>query len=178
MQRTLLALALFTTACTVVAAPPSRQPGPRPEPIESPPPPPPVRPHHDEPPPPPERPMPPPFSWDTSGWTMLGERIVDGKVDADTIQINTPGTYNRLTVVVLDSDLEMIEMHLFFKSGKHYATDIKNLAFRENTRTRVLQLPSELLTRVDFKYRNLPGGGRALVQLWGTFQAVPKGDKR
>jgi hypothetical protein len=41
--------------------------------------------------------------------------------------------------------------------------------FRENTRTRAIDLPGDrrVISWVEFKYRNLPGGGKARVQVWG-----------
>jgi hypothetical protein len=40
--------------------------------------------------------------------------------------------------------------------------------FREGQRTRVIDFPGDERTIrcIDFKYRNLPGGGRAKVQVW------------
>lgn len=101
---------------------------------------------------------------------MIGERTVEGRVDKDAIDVNNAAgnRYTKLTVVVLDSDLVMNEMHMYYKSGKHHEADtISNFAFREGSRTRVINLPSELLQRVTFRYSNLPGGGRARIQLWG-----------
>jgi hypothetical protein len=40
--------------------------------------------------------------------------------------------------------------------------------FREGQRTRVIDFPGDerAIRYIDFKYRNLPGGGRAKVQVW------------
>jgi hypothetical protein len=40
--------------------------------------------------------------------------------------------------------------------------------FREDQRSRVIDLPGRdrIIKWVDLKYRNLPGGGKARVQLW------------
>jgi hypothetical protein len=40
--------------------------------------------------------------------------------------------------------------------------------FREGQRTRVIDFPGDerAIGYVDFKYRNLSGGGRAKVQVW------------
>ena len=119
-------------------------------------------------------PPPPAPAWDNSGWTMLGETIVDGKVDKDRINISQKqGKFGKLTVVVLDSDLEMIDMTIRFlpsggaHSGKDFKPAVKHY-FREASRTRAIDLPrAEIIRYVDFKYKNLPGGGKARVQLWG-----------
>jgi hypothetical protein len=157
MRRTLLLFVFFLAACPVTV----QSTGPN----QPPPPPPPNRPN-----PPPDRPNPPPpvLAWDSTGWTMLGERTVEGRVDSDVIDVSQKlGQFNQLTVVVLDSDLEMVELNITFVRGTKYSPDVKQV-FRENTRTRAIALPSrEILRKIEFKYRNLPGGGRARVQVWG-----------
>jgi hypothetical protein len=42
--------------------------------------------------------------------------------------------------------------------------------FAPNTKTRVIDLPggARVIRRVEFRYGNLPGGGRAQVELWGV----------
>jgi hypothetical protein len=43
-----------------------------------------------------------------------------------------------------------------------------NAFFRENSRTKVIDLPGgdRRIRGIEFRYRNLPGGGRARVQVW------------
>ncbi|HEY5935916.1 MAG TPA: hypothetical protein VIU61_14805 [Kofleriaceae bacterium] len=123
-------------------------------------------------PPPPPPPAAP--AWDSSGWTLLGEHTVDGKVDTDRIDVSQKkGTFSKLTFVVLDSDLEMIDTTIQFlgvkgkSSGKQYKPKTAHY-FRENSRTRAIDLPNaEIIRYVEFKYKNLPGGGKARVQVWG-----------
>jgi hypothetical protein len=107
-------------------------------------------------------------AWDSNGWTMLGERSVDGKIDHDFIDVSQKrGKMHKLTIVVLDSDLEMIKFEITFVDGKKYDPAV-NTYFREATRTRAIELPrTEILRRIDFTYKNLPGGGKARVQVWG-----------
>jgi len=116
-------------------------------------------------------PAPPPVRrvWDSTGWTMLGERIVNGRTDRDRIKVGKyQGRFSKLTVVVLDSDLEMINFQVNFGRGRAYNPPIQQY-FRENSRTRVIDLPGDDRTigSIDIRYRNLPGGGRARVQVWG-----------
>ena len=118
------------------------------------------------------RPPPPPqptFQWDSRGWTMLGEQAVSGRVDRDRITVGRyEGRFSKLTLVVLDSDLELMDFTINFADGTKYAPRVQHY-FRENARTRVLDLPPNggIINRIDLKYRNLPGGGRARVQVWG-----------
>ena len=108
--------------------------------------------------------------WDERGWTMLGERIVDGhrKADRDTIEVGRgEGKFSRLTVVVLDADMEMIEMVVHFRHDD-FRPAIAQF-FRNNTRTKVIDLPGDhdrTIQSIDFKYRNVPGEGHARVQVW------------
>jgi hypothetical protein len=108
------------------------------------------------------------FSWDSSGWTMLGEREVNGRVDHDRIEVGRhEGRFARLTLVVLDSDLELIDFEIKFAKGPAWHPEVKHI-FKEGQRTRVIDFPGDerVIKYIDFKYRNLPGGGRAKIQVW------------
>ncbi len=116
-------------------------------------------------PPPPQ----PTFQWDSRGWTMLGEQSVSGRVDRDRINVGRyEGRFSKLTLVVMDSDLELQDFTINFVDGTKYEPRVQHY-FRENARTRVIDLPPNggLIRNIDLKYRNLPGGGRARVQVWG-----------
>jgi hypothetical protein len=107
--------------------------------------------------------------WDAKGWTMLGEQVVNGNVDKDRIVVGRmEGKFTKLTVLVQDSDLEMIDFKILFADKTEYSPAVSQY-FREGSRTRVIDLPpgDRVISSVDFKYRNLPGGGRARVQVWG-----------
>jgi hypothetical protein len=111
------------------------------------------------------------WTFDSRGWTLLGEKTVDGRNRTDVDQIDfsqKQGKVNKLNIVVLDSDLEMVDLKVLFVSGNNVnPTDRKY--FREDSRTRVIDLPNgEILRAVIFKYANLPGGGKARVQVWGN----------
>jgi len=164
IRKLTFAAAMLLTACTVSTQPGPRNPPPRYDSRNDPPPPPPPvdngRP--DRPPPRPDR------GWDSSGWTLLGEKTVDGKTDQEQVDFSQKmgAPPKRLTVVVLDSDLEMHDMRVVYTSGNEFKPTGRHY-FRENTRTRVIELSSaEILRAVQFKYSNLPGGGRARVQVW------------
>jgi hypothetical protein len=108
-----------------------------------------------------------PSGWDSKGWTLLGERAVDGRVDHDRIAVGRGGTFKKATIVVLDSDLDLVDFAVGFGKGAPYHPELKAL-FREGTRTRALDLPGDkrVIRYIDFTYRNLAGGGRARVQVW------------
>lgn len=107
--------------------------------------------------------------WDNKGWVKLGEQTVNGRVDRDRINISrADGRFTKLTIVVEDSDLELLDFDVTFSNGDKWNPRLKHY-FRENERTRVIDLPGNerYLKAIDLKYRNLPGGGRAKVEVWG-----------
>ena len=102
---------------------------------------------------------------------MLGEQKVNGrKADKDKIKVGRDeGKFSKLTIVVLDSDLQLIDFKVKFGRGKDWNPEIGEQYFREGTRTHVIDLPGDkrVIKEIDFKYKNLPGGGDAKVQVWG-----------
>jgi hypothetical protein len=142
-------------------------PPPPPEPVHRPPPPPPENVPPPEPTPPPQ--PPPRVTFDATGWTLLGERVVEGKNDRDVVAVGrTEGIWNRLMIVVEDSDLEMKNVTVVFGNGQKYSPDLQHY-FREDSRTRGLFLPGKTrrIKEIRFRYGNLPGGGRAKVAVYG-----------
>jgi hypothetical protein len=108
------------------------------------------------------------FTWDSSGWVMLGQREVNGRVDRDRIEVGRrEGRFSKLTLLVLDSDLDLIDFEIKFAKGTPWHPDVKHF-FKEGQRTRVIDFPGDerVIKFIDFKYRNLPGGGRAKLQVW------------
>jgi hypothetical protein len=107
--------------------------------------------------------------WESSGWTMLGEQRVTGRRgDVDRIRVSRwEGRFRRLTLVVLDSDIELNDLAIKFGRGEPFRPQIDGV-FRENSRTRVIDLPGDdrAIRWIEFRYRNLPGGGSARVQVW------------
>jgi hypothetical protein len=129
------------------------------------------------PPPPPVTTLPVRVDWDSRGWTLLGERTVNGSVDRDRIEVGRmEGKFTKLTLVALDSDLELIDFDVKFNKGAPWHPGVTHY-FREGQRTRAIDFPGDERTikHIDFRYRNLPGGGRAKLQVWGfkTSSAPP-----
>jgi len=105
---------------------------------------------------------------DRTGWDKLGERMVDGKVDRDTIPVGrADGKFSRIMLVVEHSALEMFDVEVVFGDGSKFSPATR-LVFEKNTTSRVIDLPGDkrVIKHVTFKYGNLPGGGRAQVELW------------
>jgi hypothetical protein len=114
------------------------------------------------------RPRPAAFRWDSSGWQLLGERVVNARVDRDRIGVGRyKGRFSKLMLVVLDSDLELLDFDVKFARGPAWNPRVRHV-FKEGGRTRAIDFPGDerVLKYIDLKYKNLPGGGRAKIQVW------------
>lgn len=104
-----------------------------------------------------------------AGFEKLGERTIDGKIDRDRIGVGrADGRFKRIAIVVEESAAEIFDVEITFGDGDVLRVPTR-LVFDRNTRSRVIDLPGgeRVIRHVDFKYGNLPGGGRAHVELWG-----------
>ncbi|HEX5060241.1 MAG TPA: hypothetical protein VFV99_12820 [Kofleriaceae bacterium] len=116
---------------------------------------------------PPNLPTKPVF--DANGWTLLGTQTVNGGRDKDTIRVGQKkGGFDQLTMVVTDSDLDLQDFTIVFTGGQKWSPKFKHV-FKEGARTRVIDLPGKdrTITRIELLYANLPGGGKAKVELYG-----------
>ena len=105
--------------------------------------------------------------WDRGGWTKLGEQEVLGRRDRDVLNVGRrEGRFTKLMIVVEESDLQMNSMRIEFTNGDKLEPNLKHF-FRENERTRGIDLPGEgrTIKQIEFTYGNLPGGGRARVEV-------------
>lgn len=104
-----------------------------------------------------------------SDWHKLGELSVDGRLDRDAINLHPmEQRFRRLMLVVEHSALELYGIHVIFEDGSHF-TPGHRLVFAENTRSREIDLPggNRRIARIEFRYGNLPGGGKAQLEVWG-----------
>jgi hypothetical protein len=103
------------------------------------------------------------------GWEKLGAREVDGKVDRDVIAVGREdGRFRAIQIQVDGSALEMFEIKVTFGDGQTFEPKTR-LVFDKSSRSRTIDLPGDkrVIRKVEFRYGNLPGGGRAKVELWG-----------
>ena len=101
-------------------------------------------------------------------WNKLGERWVDGTRDRDVIPVGArAGAYRRIMIVVENSALEMHDVVVRFDDGSAFSPPTRHV-FAANTRSHVIDLPGTRrdIRSVEFRYGNLPGGGRAQAELW------------
>ena len=85
------------------------------------------------------------------------------------------GKYDAVTLVVLDSDLQMDEVTIVMGNKERYTPKLKH-AFKEGQRTQAIPLPhgNRFIDHVELTYSNLPGGGNARVEVWGKPAKAPK----
>jgi hypothetical protein len=118
---------------------------------------------------------------DRTGWEKLGERWVNGGndhdkkdrkadhgKDHDTIVVGkSEGSFRKIMVVSEHSALELFDIEVHFGNGEKFSPNTR-LVFDKNTRSRVIDLPGDarVIKKVDFRYANLPGGGKAQLELW------------
>jgi hypothetical protein len=105
---------------------------------------------------------------DMTGWTKLGERWVDGNLDRDSIVVGVvEGTFRRVMLKVEHSRLDLLDVTFRFGDGSMFSPGTR-LSFAPGTTSRIIDLPgaARVIRRAEFRYANLPGGGRAQVELW------------
>ncbi len=103
-----------------------------------------------------------------AGWRKLGERVVNGPMDHDVIAVGAEdGRFARVRFVVEGSALEMYGIVITFGDGSTFSPPTR-LVFERMTMTREIDLPGDrrVIRRIDLRYGNLPGGGRARVEAW------------
>ena len=101
-------------------------------------------------------------------WVKLGERWVDGAHDRDVITVGArEGRFRKIRIVVERSPLEMYDVVVTFGDGTPFSPQTRHV-FNPNTSSHVIDLPGgeRVIRTVEFRYGNVPGGGRALAELW------------
>ena len=70
-------------------------------------------------------------------------------------------------IVVENSALEMHDVTVHFADGTSFSPPTRHV-FAANTRSHVIDLPGtrRSIQSIEFRYGNLPGGGRAQAELW------------
>jgi hypothetical protein len=104
-----------------------------------------------------------------AGWITLGERTVHGRVDRDIIHVGrVNGRFRKLQFVVEHAPLEMFDVIVVMGDGSMFRVPTR-LIFQPG-QSRTIDLPGDLrvVRRVEFRYGNLPGAGRARVLLLGS----------
>jgi len=103
-----------------------------------------------------------------TGWDKLGERWVQGGADHDAIHVGrADGRFTTLKLKAEHSALELFDVVVVFGDGTTFSPGTR-LIFGQGAWSRDIDLPggARAIRRVEFRYGNLPGGGRAQLELW------------
>src|SRR5689334_11862900 len=103
-----------------------------------------------------------------TGWSKLGERWVQGGRDRDVIEVGRrDGVFRSIAIKAEHSALVLDDVRVVFGDGTSFSPGTR-LVFNQGTWSRDIDLPggNRVIRRVEFRYGNLPGGGRAQVELW------------
>lgn len=102
------------------------------------------------------------------GWESLGRRTVDGRHDRDSMFAARQGKFQQIMFRVSRSDVAIRDVVVVFGNGTTFSPGTQ-LVFDQGSNSRVIDLPgdSRTIQRIDFRYGNLPGGGRADVEVFG-----------
>lgn len=104
----------------------------------------------------------------TTGWDKLGERWVNGGADRDVIPVGRhDGRFAVIKLKAEHSALELFDVKVVFGDGTSFSPNTR-LVFGQGAWSRTIDLPggNRVIRRVEFRYGNLPGGGRAQLELW------------
>ena len=104
-----------------------------------------------------------------AGWEQLGVLTVNGSNDRDSLPVGrSEGLFAALRIHVNNSALRMHNIVVVFADGTTYSPDTR-LVFNAGSTSSVIDLPGtrRAIRRVDFRYTDLAGGGRAQVEVWG-----------
>ncbi|MCC6575551.1 MAG: hypothetical protein IT462_17365 [Planctomycetes bacterium] len=109
-------------------------------------------------------------SLEERGYDKIGTRTVDygAGLDHDTIYVTfLQGRFSRIIIKVTESDLDMYDVAVTLGDGEVFYPRVRYF-FAEGSRTHSIDLPGgeRVIQKVEFWYKNTPGGGRAEVELW------------
>jgi len=117
-----------------------------------------------------------PYVFDNKGWTLLGSQDVQGGRDRDVISVGKyAGRLDQVMMVVTDSDLVLEDLTFTFGNGETYSPRVR-ATFKEGSRSRAIDLPGDdrVISKIDVRYSNLPGTGRAHVDFYGRDTGKPR----
>lgn len=103
-------------------------------------------------------------------WELLGEQVVDFRVERDRINVGRrENRFSALRIAVKGAPLEMRDMVVIFADGTKFSPNLR-ARFQENSWSRDIDLPGErrALRSIEFTYRSIDRReGRATVMLYG-----------
>jgi len=106
---------------------------------------------------------------DMTGWQKLGEAWVNGGSDRDKIHVGRDdGRFRAIRLKAEHSALELYDLVITFGDGETFSPTTR-VVFSEGQWSRVIDLPGRerVIRNIEFRYGNLPGGGKAQLEVWG-----------
>jgi hypothetical protein len=105
-----------------------------------------------------------------AGYAFLGDRWVAGRgqaVHEGIGGLKRDGRFTSILFVVENAPVEMYDVVVTFGNGEQWRPG-ERYTFGPNSTSREVALPggARFLRRVDFVFANVPGDGRAKVELW------------
>jgi hypothetical protein len=107
--------------------------------------------------------------WSSDGWVMLGENVVAGHRDFETIEMGRgAGRFRKLMIVVHDAEVLLQNFTVTFHNGETFRPSTW-MVFRGESRTIPIDLPGDArgIDRITYLARDLRSFGMARVQVWG-----------
>jgi hypothetical protein len=106
----------------------------------------------------------------SGGYVLLGQREVHGRgqaVHEGIGGLKHDGRFSAIRLVVQNAPVELYDVAIMFGNGQVYQPGTR-MTFGPGTETRDIPLSggARFIRRVDFWFANIPGDGKALVQLW------------
>lgn len=103
-----------------------------------------------------------------SQWDKLAEYWINGRVSKDIIKVGKHEQYTKLRFVVEHSDLVIQDFAVVFRNGEVFEPKTR-MVFAQNSTSSVIDLPgnARYIDHIELRTGNLPGGGRAQIEVWG-----------
>ena len=104
-----------------------------------------------------------------TGWTKLGEAWVNGGQDRDRIHVGRDdGRFRAIKLKTEHSALDLYDLVITFGDGETFSPNTR-VAFNQGEWSREIDLPgnARVIKNIEFSYGNVPGGGKAQLEVWG-----------
>jgi hypothetical protein len=142
--RSLFALLIAASACTVGYAPPPAAPAAAPPPS--------VGGHPD-----------------MTGWRLMGDAWVSGQFEREIIRIGKyEGRVARVMLVITNANMELGDLVIQFGNGQRLSPGLRH-SFADGSRSRAIDLPGHVrfIRGVELVHGAVGPGARAHAEIWG-----------
>ena len=108
-----------------------------------------------------------PAGWTSKGWSKLGTRVVQGRRDADSINVGTYAkAWNSIAFEVKGGDVIVRDIVVTFGNGDTWSPKVRHV-FKDGSRSRAIKLPKKRkVKKISFVYGKKKRRGKAKVNIW------------